>query len=98
MPEILSLLLSSLGTRMLSDVRQAALEFRTEIGRFGRDLDGHASGFTPIEPRNENRPIVIFEVDFFRGLGYAGKNFFSADSLVFNPNFAFSCRTCLQEI
>jgi len=31
---------------MLSDVRQAALEFRTEIGGFGRDLDGHASGFT----------------------------------------------------
>src|SRR6266571_7078796 len=73
-PEILSLLLSSLGTRMLSDVRQAALEFRTEIGRFGRDLDGHASGFTPIEPRNENRPIVILG-SMFSGVGYAAEKF-----------------------
>jgi hypothetical protein len=27
---------------MLSDIRQAALEFGTEIGGFDRDLDGHA--------------------------------------------------------
>ena len=65
---------SSLASPVLSDVRQAALEFRTEIGGFGRDLDGHASGFTPIEPRNENRPVVILG-SMFSDAGYAGEIF-----------------------
>jgi len=88
-PEILSLLLSSLGTRMLSDVRQAALEFRTEIGRFGRDLDGHASGFTPIEPPKRKQVYCDFEPDFL-GAGYAGKKFPSPETLKAQTLFSVS--------
>ena len=66
---------SSLGSPMLSDVRRAVLEFGTEIGGFGRDLDGHASGFMPIEPGNENRPIVILG-SIFSGVGICGEKFF----------------------
>jgi len=47
------------GTMFFSDARQAALDFRTEIVGFGRDLDGLASGFTSIEPLNESKAIVI---------------------------------------
>ena len=89
MPEILSLLLSSLGTRMLSDVGQAALEFRTEIGRFGRDLDGHASGFTPIEPPKRKQVYCDFEPEFL-GAGYAGKKVsLPGDSQSSNPVLGF---------
>jgi hypothetical protein len=59
---------SSLGSPMLSDIRQAALEFGTEIGGFGRDLDGHASGFAPHRTPNENKTIVILGL-IFRGRG-----------------------------
>ena len=50
------------------------LNSELEIGGFGRDLDGHASGFTHIEPRNENRSIVIL-CPIFWGLGMPQKNF-----------------------
>ena len=50
------------------------LNSELEIGGFGRDLDGHASGFTHIEPRNENRSIVIL-CPIFWGAGYAAEKF-----------------------
>ena len=77
------------GSPMLSDVRQAALEFRTEIGRFGRDLDGKPADSRPSRPRNENRFIVILSPSFW-GLGMPGKKFPSPETLKAQTLFSVS--------
>src|SRR2546426_556945 len=84
---------------MLSDVRQAALEFRTEIGRFGRDLDGKPADSRPSNPETKTA-LLRFWGRFFRGLGYAGENFSSPDTLTFidPPGEPFNSHSRLGQI